>query len=340
MGPADAAFARERALDRLARALLNELQVLLAGRGGAREVAGLEHLDLLRAEELAEAPADVLADVHLVEPRVAERVARNSFAALRHLLDDVRHARALGDEDVHAVVLLHDRPEALGLSLEVDAALRHVDSVDVLAFPGEVEPGQELHCLEHLAVVLRRLVGEPSAVAPHHLVDRERARVGAALLDHVREEPRAFLRRRPGAEGLLDGIDVVVDRLGESDDDQRVVVLREVCREVRRRRVGVVAADGVEHVDAVLDELVRRDLQGVLALLDEPALHAVRHVRELHAAVADRRAAVYREHEGVLADFVRDRDRLSLQKPHVAVDVSDHLNVGGLLRVFVNQIAD
>jgi hypothetical protein len=56
------------------------------------------------------------------------------------------------------------------------------------------------------------------------------------------------------------GIDVVVDRLGQADDGERVVVLREEGGEVGRGGVGVVAADGVQHVDAVLDELVGGDL--------------------------------------------------------------------------------
>ena len=150
----------------------------------------------------------------------------------------------------------------------------------------------------------------------------------------------ALLRRRVGAEGLLDRVDVVVDRLREAHHDQLVVVLREVGREVRRRRVRVVAADRVQHVHAVLHELVGRHLERVLAFLHEAALHAVLHVRELHAAVADRAAAVLREEERVLADFRRHGNRLALQEAHVAVDVADHLHVRRRLRVGVDQEPD
>ena len=104
--------------------------------------------------------------------------------------------------------------------------------MDVLALGRKQELGHELRALEHLAVALRRLVGEPAAVAAHDLVDREGARVRAVLLDDVHEELRALLGRRPGAERLLDRVDVVVDRLGKTHDNKRIVVGGEVRREV------------------------------------------------------------------------------------------------------------
>ena len=109
-----------------------------------------------------------------------------------------------------------------------------------------------------------------------------------------------------------------------------------IRREVGRSSVGVIAANGVKDVNAVLYELVGRDLERILALLDETALDAVLDVRQLHAAVADRRAAVLRQHKGVLAHLGRNGDRLALEEPHVAVDVTDHFDVRRLLAVFVD----
>ena len=79
--------------------------------------------------------------------------------------------------------------------------------------------------------------------------------------------------------------------LGRPDDGQLVAVGVQVGREVGGGAVGVVAADRVQDVDAVAGELLGRDVQGVLALLDQAALDAVLDVGELDPAVADRAAA-------------------------------------------------
>ena len=166
----DAGNPVKSALDRLAGALLDELEILLVGRGGAGKIPRLEDLGLLGVEQLAETLGDILSDVYLVETRMAERIDGDLLAALLHLGDDVFDAGAFGDENVDAVDLVHDRQETGGFRLEVDLRLRHVNRVNVLALEREIELGQELGALEHLAVVLRRLVGEPSAVAAHDLV--------------------------------------------------------------------------------------------------------------------------------------------------------------------------
>ena len=91
---------------------------------------------------------------------------------------------------------------------------------------------------------------------------------------------------------------------------------------------------------AILDELIGRDLEGIFALLHETALDAVLDVRELNAAVADRGSAVTGENERVLADLVGDGNRLALEKTHITVDVTDHLDVGVLLVVFIDKKTD
>ena len=271
---------------------------------------------------------------------MAESVAGNDLAALLHLLDDVGDAGTLGYEDVDAVKLVHDLVEALGFGLEIDAGLGNVNGVDVLTAEREIESGEELRAAQHLTVVLSRLVGKPTAVAAHNLVNRESARIGAVLLNDIHEELRALFGGRPGAEGLLNRIYVIVDRLGKTDDDKRIVVGREISREIGSRRVGIVTADGVEDVNAVLDELIGRDLERIFAFLYETALDAVLDVRKFNAAVADRGAAVTGEDESVLADLFGDRNRLALEKTHITVDVTDHFDVGVLLVVFVDKKTD
>ena len=73
----------------------------------------------------------------------------------------------------------------------------------------------------------------------------------ACSLTDVLEEDRALLGGGPRAERLADRDDVVVDRLGQTDDRERVVVLREVRGQIGGGGVGVVATDGVQDGDAV-----------------------------------------------------------------------------------------
>ena len=73
------------------------------------------------------------------------------------------------------------------------------------------------------------------------------------LGDDVAEVARALFGGGPGAEGLADRIHVVVNRLGETDDGERIVVLREEGGEVGGGGVGVVAADGVENIDTIFN---------------------------------------------------------------------------------------
>src|SRR5699024_11042028 len=123
-------------------------------------------------------------------------------------------------------------------------------------------------------------------------------------------------------------------------DRQLVVVLVEVRGQVGGGRVGVVATDGVQDVDPVGLELLGSDLQRVLALLDEAALDAVCRVRELHAAVADRRTTELVEDAGLGATFGVDDDLRPRQQAVVAVLVGDDLDVGGDLGVSLDQAAD
>ena len=177
-------------------------------------------------------------------------------------------------------------------------------------------------------------------MAAHDLVHDEHARAGAVLTDDVGGEAGRFLGCRPRAEGLLDRDDVVVDRLRQPDDREVVAVLLEVRGKVGGRRVGVVPADGVEHVDAVSLQPLRSDGQGVLAFLDEPALDAVRGVRELHAAVADRGSPEAVQDAGVLADLGVDDDLVAGEQPVVPVLVGDDLDLGGQLCVALDEPSD
>ena len=149
----------------------------------------------------------------------------------------------------------------------------------------------------------------------------------------------ALLGGGPRAERLLDGVHVVVDGLRQPDHRERVPALLEERREVGGRRVRVVAADGVQHLDAVLDELVRRNTLRVLALSHEAALDAVLDVGHLDARVADGGTAVEVERTRCRANARRHVDRLAEQQPLVPVGVADDLGLRVLHRVLGDQPA-
>ena len=160
---------------------------------------------------------------------------------------------------------------------------------------------------------------------------------GVARTGHdILEELRTLLGGGPRAERLTDREDVVVDRLRQADHAHRVALLLKEGGEVGGRRVRVVAADGVQNLHLVLDQLVRRDALRVLPILDEAALDAILHVGQLHTRVADRRAAVELESPGRGADLRRHRDRVAHEKALIAVDVADDLG----RRVLVGVLSD
>ena len=159
------------------------------------------------------------------------------------------------------------------------------------------------------------------------------------LGDDVLREHAGLLGSGHRAQGLTDRHDIVVDRLGQAHHVQVVVVVVEVLREVRGGGVGVVTTDGVQDVDAVLLELVRGDLEGVLALLDQAPLDQIRGVGELDAGVADGGAAVVVQQAGLGTHLLVHHDLLAGQEAPVAVLVGDDLDLGHQLVVPLDQAA-
>ncbi len=248
-----------------------------------------------------------------------ERVPLDLLAARLQLGHDVRDAGPLGDEQIDAADLVHDRLEPHGLRLQVDRDLGDVDAVDRPALPRQPDGGHPLLRGVPRLVVARRRRSQPAAASAHDLVNDEHPRVGAVLGQHVLGELRGLLGCGDGAEGLTNRDDVVVDRLGQAHDGELVALLVQVCREVGRRRVGVVAADGVQHVDAVSLQPFRRHVQRVVAVLDQATLDQVCRVGQLDPAVADGAAAVLVQQAGVGAGRPVDHDVLAGQDAVVAV---------------------
>mmetsp|Transcript_28447 Transcript_28447/g.60328 ORF Transcript_28447/g.60328 Transcript_28447/m.60328 type:complete len:259 (+) Transcript_28447:457-1233(+) len=174
----DAALTAERAVHSEHGALPNERAIGLIGRGRAREVAALLHQRLLCTNGRREVFGKVLAHIHSVELDVAECIPRHLLAFRLELLHNVVHACTLGDEDVHAVILIHNCLQALGFRLNVDVHLGEVDCVHCKPLLVHEELGQEIAVVKLLHVLVGSCGCEPTAIPTHDLVDDEHARVG------------------------------------------------------------------------------------------------------------------------------------------------------------------
>ena len=271
---------------------------------------------------------------------MAEGVTLDLATGSLDLRDDLGDASALGQEDVDVALLVHDRLEALGLGVQVDLHLGQEDGVDVPTLLRQADRGHPLLGLEPLVVALRTGGGQPPAVAAHDLVDDEHAGVGAVLADDVLGVLRHLFSGGPRAQGLADRHHVVVDGLGQAHDGQVVVVLLQVGSKVGSRRVGVVATDGMQDIDAVSAQLLGSLLQRILILGDEAALDQVLLVRQLDAGVADRRATVAVEDGSVLTRFLVHQHVVAGEQAVVAVLVGDDLDGGINFVVALNESAD
>ena len=176
-------------------------------------------------------------------------------------------------------------------------------------------------------------------MTPHDLVDDEHPRVGGVLADDVAGEDRSLLRRRPCPEALPDRDDVVVDGLGQAHDAHLVPLVGEVPGEVGRRRARVVSPDGVEDVDTVRGELLRRDAKGVRPLRHEAAPLAVRGIGQLDPGVAERRATmgVQAPRDGTV--LRGDLEAATGEQPGVTVEVADDPDLRVTLRVPLDETA-
>ena len=112
------------------------------------------------------------------------------------------------------------------------------------------------------------------------------------LGNYVAKKSRALFGGGPSAEGLANGEDIVIDGLGQTNHGESVIVLGQVGGEIGCGGIGIIATDGVQHVDAVFDELVGCDFLRILAFGDETPFYAVCDVGEFYPAITDGAAAV------------------------------------------------
>ena len=185
-------------------------------------------------------------------------------------------------------------------------ALSHADDGGVLLLEAILDPSADLIEVEgHLgdeddvgAARHARMQGDPSGVTAHHL-DDEHAMVrlggGVQAVDGLGGDRHGCVE----AEGVVGGVEIVVDRLGYADDGQAVL------GEFRGHAKGVLAADGNERIDTEVGEIA---LDALDATLDLDGVRA----RGAQDGAAARQDAAHR------GDVERHGDALERALPSVA----------------------
>src|SRR5690606_19116746 len=116
---------------------------------------------------------------------VTKGVATDFAARLLDFLDDFGHACAFGQEDVDVAYGVHDHLETLGLGVQIDGRFRHVERVNIPAFPRQADAGYPFLAVEPLAVLHSCCSGKPTARTTHDLVHNQHARARTVLADDV-----------------------------------------------------------------------------------------------------------------------------------------------------------
>ena len=198
--------------------------------------------------------------------------------------------------------------------------------MDVPAFLRQADGGNPFLGLQPVVVLKRTSSGQPTAVTTHDFMDDQHTGVGAVLTDDVLCILGDLFSGGPCTQGLADRHNVVVDRLGQADDRQVVVMLFEVGSKICSRGVGVVATDGVQNVNAILTELLSSLFKRIFAFGDKATLDEVLRVGQLDARVTNRGATEAVKDSSMLTSFFVNDNEVAGQQTVVAVLVRDDLD--------------
>ena len=114
----------------------------------------------------------------------------------------------------------------------------------------------------------------------------------------------------------------------------------QVGSEICSGRVRVIAANGVQDIDAILAQLFSSESKRVDAFFNEAALHEVLRVGQLDTRVTDRRAAELTQNRCVTTSFFINDNVVAGEQAMVAVLVEDDFYFGSDLGVALNEITN
>ncbi len=218
--------------------------------------------------------------------------------------------------------------------------LRQVEPVDVLHLGVHHEAFDIFIVLRVLDVGTGGSRGQPATVTAHDLVNHQRARRSTLFIADMVEEVCANFGRSPGSQRLLDGNDIIINRLRQADHSQVVAVCAEIGGKVGGGGVGVVATDRMQDRHPIGGEPVSCNLQRVLAFLDKAPLHAVRSIGQLDAAVANWGTAIAVKQMRLFTHVLVDFDSIAKQQSLIARAVGNQLDLWRDIGIALNETAD
>jgi hypothetical protein len=103
------------------------------------------------------------------------------------------------------------------------------------------------------------------------------------LIDNIGKKESALFGSGLRSKGLLNGIDVIVNGLGHANDHNfALMLLEQIVRKHGRLSIGIVAANGMQDVDLIFQELLGSDFERRAAFFHVATANAVGSVGELY----------------------------------------------------------
>mmetsp|Transcript_5698 Transcript_5698/g.8008 ORF Transcript_5698/g.8008 Transcript_5698/m.8008 type:complete len:224 (-) Transcript_5698:158-829(-) len=180
----------------------------------------------------------------------------------------------------------------------------------------------ELLLLEKITVFQRGGGSEVSRITSHALMNDEHAGVGGTLRNNILEKGCSVTSGSLGSKGLLDGVDIIIDSLGHTDDSHLPIVLFEkVLGKLCCLTVGIISSDGVDNVDLILDELLGCNFNGKNSLRCKTTGYTVLHVGELNSRVTNGGSTQVMKSMAMFPSFLSDHEGISEKNSLVSITV-------------------
>mmetsp|Transcript_24378 Transcript_24378/g.36997 ORF Transcript_24378/g.36997 Transcript_24378/m.36997 type:complete len:439 (+) Transcript_24378:42-1358(+) len=309
--------------DTLLGAGSNEVTIEFIGGSGSGKVSRLLDKGLFGSNGFCQVLGKVLARVDLGKSYVSESIPRDFLSAGFHITNNFLQSGSLSEKDVQAAMFFHLLLQTNSLGNQVELELRNPNGVDIARRLAGGEKGTgKFELRQRLSVVVGSSGGQKSGITSHDFVQNKHAGVGGRFTDNVGEESSSLLCRSVGTESLFDGVDIIVDGLGHTDNgDLSSVLLQDVLGKFGGLGVGIVSSDSVNDINFVSDQSLGSDLERSFVVLDVTTLSAVLFVGQLDTRVSNGRSTDEVQLRHAFPVAFRDNEGISGQNSLVSINV-------------------